>query len=79
MMRPFASRKDLFKRRNHGALRWRAAGHGRVGRIRKQRQHAFLSVAPERAQIDRLADHRRLVNLVIAGVNDRADRRLDRQ
>jgi hypothetical protein len=79
MMRPFASEKDLFKGRDHGAFGRRAAGHGRVCRIRKQRQHAFLSVTSERTQIDRLADHRRLVNLVIAGVNDRADRRFDRE
>src|SRR5712692_7201119 len=75
----FGLGKDFFESRNYRAFGWRAAGHSRVGRVGKQRQHAFLSISAERTQIDWFANHRRLVNFVIAGVNDRADRRLDRQ
>jgi hypothetical protein len=37
-----------------------------VGRIRKQREHAFLSITAQAAQIDGLADDRRLIDFVIA-------------
>jgi hypothetical protein len=40
----------------------------------KEREHALLPVAPERAQVNRLADHRRFVNLVVARVDDRPHR-----
>ena len=43
----FGFGKDFFESRNHRAFRGRAAGHGRVGGIGKQRQHAFLSVTPQ--------------------------------
>src|SRR5690349_14777127 len=52
--------EDLFERRNNGTLRWRATGHGRVSRIGKQREDAFLSVPAKGPEVDRLADHRRL-------------------
>ena len=74
---PFSFSENLFKGRDDGALRRRAPGHGRVGRIRQEREHALLPVAAQRAQINRLADDGRLVNLVIACVYDRAERRRD--
>ena len=73
---PLRLREDLFKRRNH-SLQKAFDRNGRVRRIGEQRQHAVLSVTAKRPQIDRLTDHRCLVYFVIAGMNDRADRRLD--
>src|SRR5436309_14235823 len=76
---PFGFCEDFLKGRNDCALRRRSAGHGRVRRIRKERKHAFLPVASERSQVNRLAYDGRLVNLVIARVNDCADGRANRQ
>ena len=45
----------------------------------KQRQHAFRSQRREAVQIEVLAVERRLVHLEVAGVHDRAGRRVDRQ
>src|ERR1043166_2852605 len=50
-----------------------------VGRVGKQQQDAFLSVGGELLKVEVLAAHRRLVDLEVAGVNDDACRRLDRE
>jgi len=71
------AREDFLKGWNYSALGWRTTRHGRVGRVGKQRQHAFLPVTAQCAQIDGLANHRRLVNFVVTGVHDRADRGFD--
>jgi hypothetical protein len=71
--------ENFFKRRHHVALRRRPARHGRVRRIGQKRQHALVAVFFQSLQVIRRADDRRIVNFVIAGVNDRADRRFDRQ
>src|SRR6185503_21309318 len=70
-------RENLFKGRNYRAFRRGSSRDRRVGGIRKQREHAFLPVTPEGSEIYCLADDRRLVNLVVARVNDGAHRRLD--
>ena len=65
---PFGLVENLLEGRDDGALRGRAARHGRVGRVGGEREHALLPVAAEGAQVDGLADDGRLVHLVVAGV-----------
>src|ERR1044071_4461299 len=48
-----------------------------VGRVGHQEQHAFFTVGGEGLKVEHLAFHRRVVDLEIAGVNDRSDRRFD--
>ena len=72
-------RKNLFEGGNNRAFRRRTSRHRRIRRIRQQRQHAFLTVTAQGPEIDWLANHRRLINLVITCVNNRADRCFDRQ
>ena len=45
---------DLFEARPHGALALGVAGPVRVGRIRKQQQHAALAVIGQRVQVEQL-------------------------
>src|ERR1044072_281524 len=69
--------EDFFECRNYCALRRRTSGNRGVRRIRQKRQHAFLTVAPERSEIDWFADNRRLINFVVTRLHDRANRLLD--
>ena len=50
-----------------------------VGRIAHQREHACVADLRQRLGARRLADHRRFVDLPVAGVEDVAERRLDQQ
>src|SRR5208282_5341248 len=60
-------------------LRWALALAQHVGRIADQRQHAFFAELAQAALVGREADHRRQVELPVAGVDDEAGRRADRQ
>ena len=46
---------------------------------RTAEQHAFVADAAERLEVVGLADDGRVVDLVIAGMDDRPDRRMDRE
>ena len=50
-----------------------------VGRVGEQRQHAGVAERGEARQVGRQAVERRLVELEVAGVDDRAERRPDRE
>ena len=50
-----------------------------VGRILKQRQHAFLAVLGEGVQVEETVVGRGRIDFEVAGVNDHAERRMDRQ
>ncbi len=55
------------------------AGHQRVGRIADHRQHAFVAQLAERISVGRFAQERIGIELPVAGVHDRAERRRDGQ
>ena len=50
-----------------------------VGGIAHEREHALVADLRQHLGARRLADHRRLVDLPVAGVEDVAERRLDQQ
>ena len=50
-----------------------------VGRIREHAQHAGVADARDRREVGRIAVDRRLVELEVAGMEERAQRRADRE
>ena len=50
-----------------------------IGRVTHQCEHALLAQLTEPRQVDHLAGYRRRVDLEVAGVDDHAERRRDRQ
>ena len=71
--------EHFFKLAAHRALARRVAPALDVGRILQQRQHAFFAVFREGMQIEQLVVGRSRIDLEIAGVNDHAQRRMNRQ
>ena len=65
--------------RAHGAFARRVALALDVGRILEQRQHAFFAVFGEGMQVEQPVVGGRGIDLEIAGVDDHAQRRVDRQ
>ena len=74
-----AARNKFFEAHHDGALRRREAGPLDVGAVAEEREHAFLSVAREGVQVERLSVDRRGVHFEIAGVNDDSDGRANRE
>ncbi len=72
-------RKNLVKAGNDSALAGRVARPLHVGRVLQQRQHAALAVLGKGVQVECLVVERRKIDLEVAGMNDHAHRRLDRQ
>ena len=68
---------SMWRRTMH--FRRREAGPLAVGAVAEQRQYALLSQSREPGVIRQIAIEGRLVQLEIAGVNDRSHRRRDRQ
>ena len=77
MTRPPASPIAPVQRRPHQMLRRRIARHLGVGRIGTQQQHAAGAPPRQRGQVDGMPVHRRVVNLEIAGMDDRPVRRVN--
>ena len=73
------ARENLLKARAHRAFARRVAAALDVGRILKQRQHAFLAVFGEGVQIEEPVVGGRGINLEVAGVDQDAERRVDGQ
>src|SRR5437899_8744357 len=67
----------LLKRRNDRHFRRCASRHGRVCRVAEQSEHTFIADSAQCFEIVWLADDRRVVDLIIACVDDRPDRRMD--
>ena len=63
----------------HGALAGRVSLALDVGGILKQRQHAFFAVLGEGVQVEKFVVGRRGIDFEVAGVNDHAERRVDRE
>ena len=79
MIRPAAREKMFCEGFADDALRERVAGALGVGRIGEHAQHAGVADARDRREVGRIAVDRRLIELEVAGVKERADRRPDRQ
>ena len=69
----------LGQRRAHVDLRARVAGAVHVGGVRAEHDHALLAELGEAPVVGRLAVERARVELEVAGVDDGADGRVDRQ
>ena len=76
---PFGAREDRRKRFADDTLREGVSRPLRVGGIREHAQHALVPNARDAREVGRLAVDRRLVELEVAGVEDRTDRRAQRQ
>ena len=76
---PLGVREDFVKLPPHRALARRVALALDVGRVLEQRQHAGLAVLGEGVQIEQPVVGRRGIDFEIAGMNDHAQRRVDRQ
>ena len=76
---PLGAIKDFVQARAHGAFAFGVARPVDVGGVGHQQQHAALAVFGEGVQIERLVVGGRGIHLEIAGVNDDAERRGDRQ
>ena len=72
---PLGAIEDVFHAGPHGALGFGVAWPVRIGRIRKQQQHAALAVVGQRVQIEQLVIRGGGIDLEIAGVNDHSKRR----
>ena len=71
--------EDFLEARAHRAFARRVAAALDVGRILEQRQHAFLAVLGEGVQIEEPVVGGRRIDLEVAGMNQDAQRRMDRQ
>ena len=71
--------EQILEPRPHRALAFGIPGPVDVRRIRQQQQYAALAVFGQRVQIEQLVVGRRGIHFEIAGVNDHAQRRRDRQ
>ncbi len=76
---PLGVREDFVKLAPHGALAGRVTLALNVGRILKQRQHALLAVFGEGVQVEEMIISGRGIDLEVAGVNDHAQRSMNRQ
>ena len=75
---PGRGQQDLRERVAHDRFGRRRAGPVGVGRVAAEQAHAVVPVGGEPAQVRRLAHHRRVVDLEIAGMDDQAGRRVER-
>ena len=73
------AREDVRERLADDALRERVSGAFGIGRIGEHAQHAGVADARDRREVGRIAVDRRLIELEIAGVKERAERRADRE
>ena len=73
------AREDLLERVDDFDLGSRPATPIDVGAVGKERQHALCAKRREPVEVEVLAVERRLVHLEVAGVNDDAGRRVQRQ
>ena len=71
--------ENLLEARAHRAFAWRVAAALDVGRILEQRQHALLAVLGKGVQIEQPVVGRRGIDLEVAGMDQDAQRRMDRQ
>ena len=71
------AREELFERVDDLDLRAGEALAIDVGAVGKQREHALRAQLREAMQVEVLAVDRRLIDLEVAGVDDRAGRRGD--
>ena len=76
---PVALREDLLERFDDLELRAGEAAAIDVRAVGEQRQHALRAELGEAVHVEVLAVDRRLVDLEVAGVDDDAGRRVDRQ
>ena len=76
---PLGRGEDLLELGAHRALAGRVAVALDVGRILEQRQHALFAVLGEGVQIEEAVVRGRGIDLEVAGVNQRAHRRVNRQ
>ncbi len=76
---PLGMREHFVKLPPHRALTGRVALAFNVGRILKQRQHALFSVFGEGVQIKKMVIGGRGIDLEVAGMNDHAQRRVNRE
>ncbi len=76
---PVGHGKDFFKLAAHGALAGRVAGALDVGGILKQREHAFFAVFGEGVQIEESIVGWRGIDFEVAGVDQHAERRMNRE
>ena len=76
---PLGAVEDLFHARTHGAFGFGVARPVGIGGIRQQQQHAALAVFGQGVQIEQLVIGGRGIHFEIAGVDDDAERRGDRQ
>ena len=76
---PLGMREDFVKFAADGALAGRVALALDVGGILKQRQHALFAVFGKGVQIEKMIVGGSGVDLEIAGMNDDAERRVDRE
>ena len=74
-----ADEDQLGKRLCHLRFRGRAAVADRIGGIADERQHALVAQRRKPRRVGRRADHRRRIDLPVAGVQHGAVRRADRQ
>ena len=75
----FGAGEDFLEARTNRAFARRVALALHVGRILKQRQHAFLAVLGKGVQVEEAIVGRRRIDLEVAGMNQNAQRRVDRQ
>ena len=75
MMRPVEPLHDLAEGLADGPLGRRVAGVLGARRVRQQAQHALGAEAGQQGEVGQLAVDRRVVELEVAGVDDRAERR----
>src|SRR6266568_3735049 len=76
---PFRPRKHLVKLPSNRALARRITLALHVGGILEQRQYALLAVLRERVQIEQSVVGGRRIDLEVPGMNQHAERRMDRQ
>ena len=73
------SREKIGQRAADAALRRAMPGDERVRRVAQQREHPLLAVAREGGQVGGATIDRRVIDLEVAGVDDRSDGRADGQ
>ena len=76
---PARAGEDLLERLDDFGFRAGEAAAIDVGAVGEQRQHALGAELREAVQVEVLAVERRLIDLEVAGVDDDADRRVNRQ
>src|SRR5215470_6166321 len=74
-----SSSKHLVELASNGAFTWRVTAALHVGRILKQREHAFFAVFGEGMKVKKAIVGRRRIYFEIAGVKHHAQRRVDCQ